>query len=369
VLNVDDNEAIRYARTRLLEREGYRVLEAATGSEALRLIQTQRPPLVLLDVQLPDILGFDICKQIKEDRATADTCVIQISAHYTSTDDRERGLKNRADSYLVEPVPREEFLATVQALLASHSREQTLHRLAQEERVSPVAGELARHDRRHTPEQRRLVAPQLAAVRDQEREKLAQSLHDDLAQLLVVARLKLHQHRQRPDEHLASGIDTLLQQCLSYTRSLMSDLMPPEVFEGRVGLALRWLVAPMREHGLTVDVEVPEEAIVLPNDTAMTVVKCVRELLFNVLKHADTQHAMVRMVCSDGNMQITVLDHGKGCKELPLEGSAHHSFGLVSVQQRLESFGGRLDIVSQAGVGTRATLVVPYESLVQRPVL
>src|SRR5688572_16291203 len=102
VLNVDDNEAIRYARTRLLKREGYRVLEAATGLEALQLIQTERPALVVLDVHLPDVLGFDICRQIKEDRATADTAVIQISAHYTSLDDRTRGLDCRADSYLME---------------------------------------------------------------------------------------------------------------------------------------------------------------------------------------------------------------------------------------------------------------------------
>src|SRR5688500_3271067 len=140
VLNVHDNEAIRYARTRLLESEGYRVLEAATGSDALHLIQTERPPLVVLDVKLPDISGFDICQQIKEDRATADTCVIQISACYRSSDDRTRGLRYRADSYLREPVPQKEFLATVEVLLALYTQEQELQRLVKEGAVSSEMG-------------------------------------------------------------------------------------------------------------------------------------------------------------------------------------------------------------------------------------
>jgi signal transduction histidine kinase len=367
VLNVHDNEAIRYARTRLLESEGYRVLEAATGSDALHLIQTERPPLVVLDVKLPDISGFDICQQIKEDRATADTCVIQISACYRSSDDRTRGLRYRADSYLREPVPQKEFLATVEVLLALYTQEQELQRLVKEGAVSSEMGERAGPDRRHTPEQRRLVVDQWATVKDREREKLAQSLHDDLAQLLVVARLKLHQHRSGHGKPLVPEIDAILDQCLTYTRSLMSDLMPPELLDGQVNLALRWLAEPMRTHGLTVDVVVPDMAIVLPTDMAMTVVKCVRELLFNVLKHADTQRAIVRMECGDDHIQITVLDHGRGGAQLPSRGSAHHSYGLASVRHRLESVGGRLDIVSSVGAGTRATLVVPYAPLGEPP--
>ena len=80
ILNVDDNEAVRYARTRILERAGYRVVEAETGSEALALTRRERPTLVILDVRLPDSSGTDICQQIRQDEETADTMILQISA-------------------------------------------------------------------------------------------------------------------------------------------------------------------------------------------------------------------------------------------------------------------------------------------------
>src|SRR5687768_16027306 len=99
ILVVDDNEAGRYRKRRLLERAGLRVLEAATGAQALELINHRRPPLVLLDVKLPDISGLDICQTIKRHSELCQTLLLQISAYYTSTTDRTSGLEHGADAY------------------------------------------------------------------------------------------------------------------------------------------------------------------------------------------------------------------------------------------------------------------------------
>ena len=124
ILNVDDDPANLYAKSRILKRAGYQVIEAATGMEALRKVKEKHPPLVLLDVKLPDITGLDVCRKIKEDPLTSHMMVLQISASHITIPDRVLGLECGADTYLTEPVESTELLATVQALLRLYKREE-----------------------------------------------------------------------------------------------------------------------------------------------------------------------------------------------------------------------------------------------------
>lgn len=124
VLNVDDNEARRYAKSRILKRGGYQVIESETGAEALRVVKEYQPNLVLLDVKLPDTTGFAVCEAIKADPATAHIMVLQISAMYLSPEDRAIGLERGADTYLTEPVEAAELLGATRALLRLHERDQ-----------------------------------------------------------------------------------------------------------------------------------------------------------------------------------------------------------------------------------------------------
>jgi signal transduction histidine kinase len=116
VLVVDDNAAGRYAVSRMLRRGGYQVREAGTGQEALTLA-AERPRLVLLDVHLPDVDGFEVCRRLRADPATSDLPILQMSASYVKGTDRARGLAGGADAYLIEPIDSEELLATVSTLL------------------------------------------------------------------------------------------------------------------------------------------------------------------------------------------------------------------------------------------------------------
>lgn len=124
ILNVDDDEANRYAKSRILKRAGYRVIEAGAGMDALRLVKESMPQLVLLDVKLPDISGMDVCRRIKENPQSAHVMVLQISASHVTTPDRVLGLECGADTYLTEPVESTELLATVQSLLRLYKREE-----------------------------------------------------------------------------------------------------------------------------------------------------------------------------------------------------------------------------------------------------
>lgn len=126
ILNVDDDDGARYAKTRMLQVAGFNVIEAATGGEALSLVKKELPDLVLLDVKLPDINGLDVCKRIKSDPATSTTLVLQTSAALIQRADKVRALEGGADNYLVAPIEAEELKANIKALLRLRQTQQKL---------------------------------------------------------------------------------------------------------------------------------------------------------------------------------------------------------------------------------------------------
>ncbi|MBP0599832.1 response regulator [Herbaspirillum sp. LeCh32-8] len=132
ILNVDDTDAARYAKTRILTKAGMRVVEAASGTEALALARELRPDLILLDVKLPDIHGMEVCARLKADPATSFILVLQTSASYIGVADKIRALEGGADNYLFEPIEPAELVANVNALL----------------RLAKVESELREMDRR-----------------------------------------------------------------------------------------------------------------------------------------------------------------------------------------------------------------------------
>ena len=136
ILVADDNAAKRYVTARWLQQAGYTVEEATTGGEALRRARSL-PALIIMDVRLPDMSGFEVVRRIKSDPRTAHIPVLHLSAHVTSTEDRVFGLEGGADGYLTHPVQPEELRATISALLRVRRAEGALR--SSEERYRLVA--------------------------------------------------------------------------------------------------------------------------------------------------------------------------------------------------------------------------------------
>lgn len=126
ILNVDDNDGARYAKTRILQSAGFRVVEAENGTDALEIARRDEPDLVLLDVKLPDINGIEVCRRIKADPATAAILVLQTSAALTGRDDKIRGLEGGADNYLAAPIEADELIANVNALIRMRQTQSAL---------------------------------------------------------------------------------------------------------------------------------------------------------------------------------------------------------------------------------------------------
>ncbi|HEY0137888.1 MAG TPA: response regulator [Nannocystis sp.] len=131
ICNVNDREAPRYVITRMLTRAGFRVVEAVNGMEALAVARDERPAAIVLDLQLPDIDGMEVCRRLKADPATASIAVLQTSAAFISLEDKVHGLEHGADAFLAQPFTAQELIATLNSLLRIKERETTQLRRAE----------------------------------------------------------------------------------------------------------------------------------------------------------------------------------------------------------------------------------------------
>jgi two-component system sensor histidine kinase/response regulator len=169
ILNVDDYGPGRYARTRVLRQAGFTVWEAATGKETLRLVAEHRPPIVLLDVNLPDMRGFEVCRRIRENPDTVATTILHISASNVQAEHQVEGLEGGADSYLVEPVDPKVLIATIRAFFRAREAEAALRRSNEElewfgRRVAHDLSEPLRTVIAHTQLLERRLGPKLDAM-------------------------------------------------------------------------------------------------------------------------------------------------------------------------------------------------------------
>ena len=243
ILNVDDTEAGRYAKTRVLQRAGFTVVEAATGAEALRLAAEMVPALALLDVKLPDMSGLDVCRHIKA--TLPRTAVLQISATFSDKGARIRGLDAGADSYVTQPIEADELVANVRALLRMRAAEDELRTLNDtlEQRVEERTAELhAAVDRLHAEAAQRELAE--AALRQaQKLEAIGQltgGVAHDFNNLLTIIRASTdllrrdgltEERRRRYVDAISDTADraaTLTGQLLSFARR---QALSPEAFD------------------------------------------------------------------------------------------------------------------------------------------
>lgn len=225
-----------------------------------------------------------------------------------------------------------------------------------ERRVNERTKELVR-----THDKLRGLAQDLTLTEQRERQRIAGELHDYLAQMLVVTRLKMNHASQMIAPHPACAVlqeaDQLIDQSLTYTRTVVAELMPPTLRQFGLAAGLRWLGERMEQQGLVVHVDVPAVAPLLSEDHTTMLYQCVRELLFNVLKHAGTDRASVRMTDDgQGKLEIVVHDDGTGCDPVAIRESRGDKFGLFSIRERMEAIDGWMELESQPGAGTTVTL-------------
>ncbi len=143
ILVVDDTDGGRFLKAQVLRKSGYKVMEATNGEQAMQLTAATSPALVLLDVGLPDVSGYEVCRRIRQSPTLSHVVVLQTSATFVEDGDKVRGLEGGADGYLIEPIDAAVLLATVRALLRMRRAEKDLAELLEREHDARREAEVA----------------------------------------------------------------------------------------------------------------------------------------------------------------------------------------------------------------------------------
>ncbi len=215
----------------------------------------------------------------------------------------------------------------------------------------------------------RKLATELSLAEARERREIAVALHDDIIQEFAFIKLRIAQFRGDAVfygfERNLEEILALLERAIRQTRTLTFDLSPPVLYDLGLAAALEWLAERyLQRHGLRVELDLrldrPDR---LPEALRVTIFKCVQELLTNVVKYAQVSAARLRLGRDDASLIIEVGDDGTGFETGRLSWSegSQPGFGLFSIRERLQSFGGEMAIRSSPGAGTAVRLTLPME--------
>ena len=218
-------------------------------------------------------------------------------------------------------------------------------------------------------EQLHSLAIELSRVEERERRRLATELHDHLGQNLAFIKMQLTaitcaKGSSDCAKRVTAAIE-LVDDSMQEVRSLIFQLSPPLLFEVGFEPALEWLAEQFREqHCLQVEIIHDGEPLSLDEEIRTTLFHIVRELLVNVVKHADTTHVYIFIDDPDDTVAIVVIDAGAGfnVEQVMHRQKKESGFGLFNIQQKIKHLGGHFTIESEPGKGTHITLQVPVKS-------
>ena len=365
ILNVDDSDGARYAKSRILKRAGFKVIEASNGGDALLRARQDRPNLILLDVKLPDINGLEVCRQLKAGAETNTILVLQTSASCIGTADKIRALDGGADNYLVEPIEADELIANVKALLRLGRVERALRDVdrRKDEFLATLAHEL-----------RNPLGPIRTAL------ALLCKLDPVVPAMQDNARRTIGRHTS----HLVRLVDDLLDVSrisqgkisLQWERVSMASV---------IRSALETSSHSVEARGHALDVSLPREELWVCGD-AVRLSQIVANLLLNAAKFtAPGGRITVSAAREDDKVRIRLSDNGIGIAAASIdsifdlfEQSGHApdrvqdglGIGLSLVRKLVTLHGGQVSVHSPGvGLGSTFEVVLPLDAQVPPPAI
>lgn len=385
VLLVDDHPVNLAALCELLRRDDVKLLCAKSGAEALELLLLHDVALALIDVQMPEMDGFELAELMRGVERAKQVPIIFVTAGSREERHRFRGYEAGAVDFLYKPIEPDILKSKVNAFLAIDRQRRELTRLLAERteaerRVRESEQRLQQWNERleqrvaertrklvESRERLRALSLELNLAEQRERARLARELHDHLQQMLVLGKLKLAGAKrlvmgQPSVELMIHDTEEIFAEALQYTRSLVAELSPSVLRDHGLAAGLTWLGEYMKKHDMAVTVEVPQdETLNLSDDQIALLFQSVRELLMNAWKHAGTGKATVTMRYEESQLSVQVSDEGVGfdgaaSAEESAVGGLSSKFGLFSIRERMSAIGGSFEIESAPSKGTTGTL-------------
>jgi signal transduction histidine kinase len=393
VLIVDDTPANLAVIVDTLSERGFRVLIALDGVEAVERARYCMPELVLLDVNMGGMDGFETCRRLKADAQTRDIPVIFMTIA-DGLSEMVEGFRAGGVDYVTKPVRVDELVARMNVHLTMREMQKALveqnHQLQQEVRVrqqaqhdlSRIRAELELRVEQRTSElaaandelraeievrqraeaELRQLGAHMEAIREEERKRIALEIHDELGQLLTALKMDVSLLKMRlsdaPDLlKKVADMRELVELTIFMVRNVANHLRPAALNFGLLS-ALEWLAEDfMKRTGISCELLAIGCEPVVCDSRATAVFRVVQESLTNVARHAGAAHVHVTVVSGDDALQIHVSDDGCGFD--PAAAGKRDSYGLLGISERARLIGATLHIDSAPGCGTVISIGIP----------
>jgi signal transduction histidine kinase len=372
ILIVDDTPVNLGVIVDFLEGYGFGIRIARSGASALKRVQYDLPDIILLDILMPDMDGFEVCRRLRALEATKDIPVIFMTA-LTGTQDQIKGFEVGAVDYITKPLHQEEVLARIKTHL--RLRNSTL-KLQEQHKQLEVSSRVERERLfeavRQQRQELRALNQKLTDVQEIERRQLARELHDEMGQALTMISFNLTAIEQALGADCAPNIrerlveaNELAEQTLEQIRELSFNLHPTLLDDFGLFPALRQYV---RRYEKSVNIHVELETVGpedrLPPKIEMALYRIVQEALTNIARHAQAHTVHVYLARRETRIAAVIEDDGQGfpvekvlSPQMPDGGT-----GLLGMRERVILLCGDFDIQSTVGQGTRITIKIPLEA-------
>jgi len=346
ILMVDDQPAKLLSYEVMLEELGESLLKASSGREALEILLKTDVAVVLMDVSMPELDGFQLAEMIREHPRFQKTAIIFISAVHLTDLDRLKGYQRGAVDYISVPVIPDLLRAKVSVFAELHRKARQLELLNLE---------------------LRRLSHSLMTAQDEERRRIARELHDGLGQDLTAAKMMLgslvqpNQHTiERRDNRTVTEVLSMMDSAIDQVRTLSHLLHPPLLDEMGLLSALRWYTDGFaKRSGVVTILDAPQEFPRLEPELEMAVFKIVQESLTNVFRHAEAKQAVVKLQERAGSVTVSIVDNGKGIGNGSHELHPNsYGIGVMGIKQRVEEFKGRV-VLRDTGAGTSVEVEIP----------
>jgi len=348
ILMVDDQPAKLLSYEVILNELGENLIKANSGREALEYLLKEDVAVVLMDVSMPEIDGFELADMIRQHPRFQKTAIIFISGVHLTDLDRLKGYERGAVDYISVPVNPELLRAKVSVFADLHRKTHQLEALNRELRT---------------------LSSNLIATQDDERRRIARELHDSLGQELSAAKMMTDKivmlNRSLESKNEAVEISNLIDHAIQQVRSISYLLHPPLLDEIGLQSALQfYLEGFTKRSGIEIQLETqPSNFPRLAPEMETAIFRIVQEAVTNVFRHSGAREAWVTLMKDDSQVVGTVRDNGKGITEGVVEGRPDRiGVGIGGMRQRVKEFGGDLRI-GNANPGTFVEVTVPIEPL------
>jgi signal transduction histidine kinase len=345
ILMVDDQPAKLLSYEAILGELGENLIPATSGKAALEHLLKADIAVVLMDVSMPELDGFQLAEMIRDHPRFQKTAIIFISAVHLTDLDRLKGYQRGAVDYISVPVVPEILRAKVSVFSELHRKTRQLERLNSD---------------------LRRLSSRLITMQDDERRRIARELHDGLGQELVAAKILFHRLLQRNSNPVKNQevdeASQIIDRAIQQVRSMSHLLHPPLLDEVGLLSAIRWYSEGLtKRSGIDTSLAVhPLEFPRLAPELETAIFRIVQEALTNVFRHSEAHKACVTLNYENSHVMVTIRDDGKGiAEEVAALRPGNIGVGIGGMKQRAKEFGGDLRL-SAVNPGTLVEVTIPY---------